>query len=168
MSDTFDSMPSNYFFSQVKPRFDFLSKYYRFSIISEEVTEDFLIPKITYRWNDFYIAIGRGRGSVVVFTGLQNGMKLGFAFSQICYFLDTGDIPSDRGEGYSPGPAWEIPLEQRINEQLDWYADYLKQNLNRVLDLFFDDEMKEKKQTLISKRLEELEKIKEFLDSKKS
>ncbi len=161
MTDSFDSIPSEYFFEEVKKRFGFLTNYYRFSISSEKVNRDFHFPTISYSFKDFYLSFSRSRGSYVrVSAGIQNKeRKIGFGFGEICYYLDSGNLPSERIYGYGPNISWDNPIEQYISKQLNWYAEYLKKNLDRVLDLFFDDANEEKREYLIVLKRDKIAKL---------
>jgi hypothetical protein len=149
MKDTFDSIPSAWFFKEVKHRFGFLTREHRFSLVSEEVDEKFLIPRVTYSLFDFSIIIGRGRGSIRVFAGIQNRKDRIFTtIGEILYFLDTNKLATERIYGYGPDAYWDKPHKERLMNQLDWYAAYINQNLSQILDLFLEEDNEEEREHL--------------------
>lgn len=131
-------MGNESFIRKVREHFEFLIEEFGFTIASEEISDRFNVPTVTYHRGDVSLQITRGRGSLKVLIGHENRIKTSGTYGELLYFLEHGSLPSERVKGFAPEPDWELDHPARLLAQMKWYRDHLSAHLQSLLDLMLD------------------------------
>jgi hypothetical protein len=156
------------FIRAVKRIFRFLISEYEFDLKSAEISKRFDKPMIIFEKDDLQMKIAEARGSVKVFARILGEIDLGFTFGEVIYFLDEGILATDRVYGYGPDPEWDKDHDTRLIEQMTWYSKFIQENLQRVLELLYDDDQALSLERLVHEKRQKLTSLQRVSENNES
>jgi len=138
--ETYRSFKNADFFELVKHEFIFLLDEYNFTVIANKVIRGHITREVVFQRNDCCIRVGHDESQALVYFAPswyqpEKG-EFGFDIGHLVTFLNP-----ENGEGikewrFDPNVGGIPGHRAKIVFQLEWYAETLKQHINRILPLF--------------------------------
>lgn len=129
------SMTAEAFFNEAKRHFGYLCDEHGFVVTKKENSDYVDVCELMLQSKDWWIRIGRERGSVYVYVAPAADQETWFSLGVVITFLQK-ESQEDQEIWWGPRLSWSLDYNVRLERLLKWYGDKLQPYAEQITIIF--------------------------------